>query len=118
MERQGKRKCGYMEERQVPRWLVLCGHDPEQTCWYHWQLFLNVVRHYLLGQFGPSLLMASGLQVSRKVLLQTKGLRSANKECISLKTGWSAITLGSQYDPEIKAKKKEHKKIKLHGNTP
>lgn len=56
-----------MEEKQVPRRLVVCQHDPEQTYWYPWQLFLNVVRPYLLVKFGSSLLKSSGLQISRKV---------------------------------------------------
>ena len=67
---------------------VICRHDPELICWYQWQLFSNVIRCYLLGKFGLSLPKASGLQISRKfrlVWLQTKGLRSASKECISLR---------------------------------
>lgn len=55
-----------MQEKQVRRQLVVCGHDTQKTCWHPGQLFSNIGRSYLLGKFGPSLLKASGLQIPRK----------------------------------------------------
>ena len=55
-----------MQEKQVPRQLVVRRPGPEQTCWHQWQLFSNAVGSYLLGKSGPSFLKAS-LQASGKV---------------------------------------------------
>ena len=66
--------------------IVVCQCDPEQTCWHQPQLFLNVVRLYLLRKFGSSLLKVSGLQISRKIDSATDhGTFSANLEYINLK---------------------------------
>lgn len=86
-EGMGSGKRGYVQEKQVPRWLLVCQCDPEQTYWQQQQLFLNVVRLYLLGKFGPLLLKASDLHISRKVGQFCYRSRDmlACKECISLK---------------------------------
>ena len=56
-----------MQEKQVPRQLVRCQHDAEQTRWHPGELFSSVVRPYLLGRCGSSHSKANGLQISRKV---------------------------------------------------
>lgn len=60
-----KRGQGYVREKQVPRQVFLCLHDPKQTCWHQQQLFSNIARLCLLWKSGPSSLKASGLQISR-----------------------------------------------------
>lgn len=77
---------GEVKEKQVARWLVICQHDPEQPCRHLWQLFLKMVRTYFLEKwfFTPQGHQSTNLKESWLVL-QIKGLRSANKECISLK---------------------------------
>lgn len=54
-----------MQEKQVPRRVVICGRDPEQTS-HQWQLFQKADRPCLLGKCSPPLLKASSLHISRK----------------------------------------------------
>lgn len=54
-----------MQEKQVPRRLVVFRCESEQACWYPSLLFLNLVRPRLWGKMGPSLLKATSLQTSR-----------------------------------------------------
>lgn len=74
-------------EAHAQQW-VICPHDPERTCWWQWWVVSKKTRTYLLGKSGPLFLKPRGpqnLKGNKWVLLQTVGLRSTNKECLSLK---------------------------------
>ena len=77
-------KEGCCVQKQVPRQLVICQHDPKQT-WHLWQLLLNVGLLFWESLFIPQGQWSANLKESELVLLKIKGLKSTSKEWVSLK---------------------------------
>lgn len=82
--------AGCMQEKQVPGPSVVCGPDPEQTCWPLGPLFSHMVRPCLPGKSGPS---RSRPVVCSSPGEQVFGAGSARAwSRLTLRPGWQSVS--------------------------